>query len=201
MLQGISINWLPLDWLFAVAWIALCCANIASWTSNLLSLPGNWLILLFSGLFAFFYPEPLFIEPSTTLTNPQGIGVAGIAILVALALVGELVEFVASAAMAGKRGASRRAMALAVLGTMIGSILGALFAAPIPLLGPIFGALAGGAAGAFLGAILGELWKGKSLDEGIHVGKGALLGRLLGTTGKLCVGAIMIVGAAVDALY
>jgi uncharacterized protein YqgC (DUF456 family) len=92
-------------------------------------------------------------------------------------------------------------MALAVLGTMIGSILGALFAAPIPLLGPIFGALAGGAAGAFLGAILGELWKGKSLDEGIHVGKGALLGRLLGTTGKLCVGAIMIVVAAVDALY
>ncbi len=200
MLHWIPNNWIPFDWLFAVAWILLGCANVASWTSNLLSLPGNWLILLFCSLFAFLFPEPLFHDPSN-LANPRGIGLAGIAILVALALLGELVEFVASAAMAGKRGASRRAMALAVAGTMLGSILGALFAAPIPLLGPIVGALAGGAAGAFLGAILGELWKGKSLDEGIHVGKGALLGRLLGTTGKLCVGAVMIVVAAVDALY
>ena len=169
MFQWIPINWLPPDWLFAVAWIALCCANLASWTSNLLSLPGNWLILLFCGLFAFFYPEP-FVRDSSTLANPQGIGLAGLALLAALAVLGEFVEFMAGAAMAGKRGASRRAMALAVAGTMIGSILG-------------------------------ELWKGKPLEQGIHVGTGALLGRLLGTTGKLAVGAVMLVVAAVDALY
>jgi len=200
MFQWIPINWLPLDWLFAVAWIALCCANLASWTSNLLSLPGNWLILLFCGLFAFFYPEP-FVRDSSTLANPQGIGLAGLALLAALAVLGEFVEFMAGAAMAGKRGASRRAMALAVAGTVIGSILGAILAAPVPVLGPIVGALAGGAAGAFGGAILGELWKGKPLEQGIHVGTGALLGRLLGTTGKLAVGAVMLVVAAVDALY
>lgn len=200
MPHWIPHNWIPFDWLFALAWTLLGCANLTSWLSNLLSLPGNWLILLACGLFAFVYPEPMLPNPETSL-NPRGIGLTGLAILLALALLGELVEFVASAAMAGKRGASRRAMALAVAGTMLGSILGALFAAPIPLLGPIVGALAGGAAGAFLGAILGELWKGKSLDEGIHVGKGALLGRLLGTTGKLCVGAVMVVVASVDALY
>lgn len=113
----------------------------------------------------------------------------------------EIIEFVAGAAMAGKRGASRRAMALAVLGTMVGSIVGALFTIPIPIIGPVVGVLAGGAGGAFVGAWLGELWKGKTAQEGMHVGTGAMLGRLLGTSGKLIVGALMCVVAAIDAFY
>lgn len=191
------LSWLTSHWLytnmtwFALAWPLLCIANVLCWLTNLLSLPGNWLILLVCGLFAALFPE----------SNASGIGLAGLALLAGLAALGEFVEFIAGAAMAGKRGASRRAMALAVAGTMIGSILGAILAAPVPILGPIVGALAGGAAGAFGGAILGELWKGKPLEHGIHVGTGALLGRLLGTTGKLAVGAVMLVVAAVDALY
>jgi uncharacterized protein YqgC (DUF456 family) len=92
-------------------------------------------------------------------------------------------------------------MAMAVAGTMVGSILGAIFTIPIPIIGPIVGALAGGAGGAFCGAWLGEVWKGKTVEEGMHVGTGALLGRLLGTSGKLIVGAIMVVVAAIDACY
>jgi hypothetical protein len=125
----------------------------------------------------------------------------GVGILLVLAVLGEIIELVAGAAMAGKRGASRRAMAMAVAGTMVGSILGAIFTIPIPIIGPIVGALAGGAGGAFCGAWLGEVWKGKTVEEGMHVGTGALLGRLLGTSGKLIVGAIMVVVAAIDACY
>jgi hypothetical protein len=165
--------------------------NIVSWASNLLSLPGNWIIVLATAIYAYFFPE----------SETSGVGWLGIGVLVALAVAGEIIEFVAGAAMAGKRGASRRAMALAVVGTMVGSILGAIFTIPIPILGPIVGALAGGAGGAFCGAWLGEIWKGKSVEEGMHVGTGALLGRLLGTSGKLLVGAVMVVVATVDAIY
>lgn len=179
-------HWLSSLWLFL-----LCLINVVSWTSNLLSLPGNWIIVLATAIYAYFFPE----------SAGSGIGWMGLAILVALAIAGEILEFVAGAAMAGKRGASRRAMALAVVGTMLGSLLGAIFTIPIPVLGPIVGALAGGAVGAFCGAWLGELWKGKSVEEGMRVGTGAMLGRLLGTSGKLLVGAVMVVVATVDAIY
>ena len=187
-------NWMVLDWTVWLSWlwlVLLCAINLVSWLSNLLSLPGNWLIVLATAIYAYFFPE----------AASSGIGWMGIGVLVALAVLGELIEFVAGAAMAGKRGASRRAMALAVVGTMAGSILGAVFTIPIPIIGPIVGALAGGAGGAFCGAWMGELWKGKSVEERVHVGTGALLGRLLGTSGKLLVGAVMVVVAAVDALY
>ena len=178
--------WLWISWL-----VLLCVINLMSWSTNLFSFPGNWLIVLTTAIYAYFFPE----SPSS------GIGWLGIGILAALAVLGEIIEFVAGAAMAGKRGASRRAMALAVVGTMVGSIVGAIFTIPIPILGPMLGALAGGAAGAFSGAWVGEIWKGKSVEEGVNVGTGALLGRLLGTSGKLLVGAVMVVVAAVDALY
>ena len=54
------------------------------------------------------------------------------------------------------------------------------------------GALAGAAAGAFFGAYLGEAWKGRGTDMRIEVGWGAMIGRLLGTVGKLAVGGVMI---------
>jgi uncharacterized protein YqgC (DUF456 family) len=178
-------------WLWIVWLVLLCIINLLSWSANLLSLPGNWLIVLATAIYAYFFPESL----------TSGVGWMGVGILLVLAVLGEIIEFVAGAAMAGKRGASRRAMALAVAGTMAGSILGAVFTIPIPIIGPIVGALAGGAGGAFCGAWLGEVWKGKTVEEGMHVGTGAFLGRLLGTSGKLIVGAIMVVVAAIDACY
>lgn len=178
-------------WLWIVWLVLLCIINLLSWSTNLLSFPGNWLIVLATAVYAYFFPE----------SETSGVGWFGIGILLVLAVLGEIIEFVAGAAMAGKRGASRRAMALAVLGTMVGSIVGALFTIPIPIIGPVVGALAGGAGGAFVGAWLGELWKGKTAQEGMHVGTGAMLGRLLGTSGKLIVGALMCVVAAIDAFY
>lgn len=173
-------------------WVAiLTLVNIVAWLSNLLSLPGNWFLLAACGVYAWFFPE----------SAGGGIGWLGLAILAACAIAGEVIEFVAGAAIAGQRGGSRRGMALAVVGTAAGSMAGALVSLPIPLVGPILGALVGGAAGAFAGAWLGELWKGRTIAEGAHIGTGAMMGRLLGTSGKLLVGAIMVVLATVDAIW
>ena len=50
----------------------------------------------------------------------------------------------------------------------------------------------GGGAGAWGGAYLGEMWKGRSQPERLAAGKGALVGRVLGTFSKLLVGVIMV---------
>ena len=87
-------------------------------------------------------------------------------------------------------------MLLAIVGTVVGSILGAIVGVPIPIVGPIIAAVGGGALGAFVGAYAGETWKGKTSAESIAVGKAALIGRLLGTMGKLIIGAMMVVVTA-----
>ena len=46
--------------------------------------------------------------------------------------------------------------------------------------------------GALAGAMLGESWKGRDLDHGWLVGQAAFWGRLLGTAGKLAVGAAIV---------
>ena len=132
-------------WLWIVWLVLFCIINLLSWSTNLLSFPGNWLIVLATAVYAYFFPE----------SETSGVGWFGSGILFVLAVLGEIIGFVAGAAMAGKRGASRRAMSLAVLGTMGGSIVGALFTIPIPIIGPVVGALACGSGGAFGGAWLG----------------------------------------------
>jgi uncharacterized protein YqgC (DUF456 family) len=168
----------------------LILANATAWLSNALTAPGNWLIVAFTAFFAWFFPGE----------GERGIAWTTVAVLAAIAAVGEILEFAASAAVAGKRGGSRRGMALAIAGTLIGSIAGAFLTLPIPVIGPVIGAIFGGAAGAFVGAWAGESWKGKPMKEGYHIATGAMIGRLLGTAGKLLVGATMVVIAAVDAL-
>lgn len=170
--------------------VLLIVANVTAWLSNALSAPGNWLIVVFTAFFAWFSPGD----------GERGIAWTTVAVLAGIAAIGEIIEFVAGAAVAGKRGGSRRGMALAVAGTLIGSIAGAFLTLPVPIIGPVIGAVFGGAAGAFAGAWAGEFWKGKPMKEGYHIATGAMIGRLLGTAGKLLVGATMVVIAAVDAL-
>jgi uncharacterized protein len=161
-----------------------------AWFANVFALPGNWLMVGLSALFAFLFPA----SPGPGL-HWMTVGVAA-----ALALVGELVELAAGAAGARRSGASRRAMVLALVGTMIGSFIGAFVTIPIPIVGPILGAVGGGAIGAFAGAYVGETGLGRSTEQSLAAGKGALIGRLLGTAGKLLIGVVMFVVIAVDAV-
>lgn len=175
-------------YLWAIALVLACCVG---WLTTLLSLPGNWIIVGLAALFAWLLP----------ITGGRGIGWKTVAVLAGLAVVGEIVEFVASAAGAAKQGASKRGVALSMIGAVIGSILGLTVGLPIPILGSFVMALLGGAAGAFFGAYLGEAWKGRAHEERVAAGRGAFSGRIWGTVGKLAVGAIMLVIVAWDAFF
>ena len=167
----------------------LIAAGACAWLTNLLTLPGNWAVLALAALFAWLGPRD----------GSWGIRWSVVAILAALAVLGEIIEFAASAWGTARQGASRRAAMLSIFGAMVGSILGATAGLPIPVIGPIVGALLGGAAGAFGGAYLGESWKGRTHGESLLAGRGAFSGRLWGMAGKIAVGAVMVVVLAFDA--
>lgn len=182
----------PPTWVYWLGSLLLLLANIACWVATFVMLPGNWGIVVLAALFAFLLPE-----------QENGLGVSWWAVggVTGLAVVGELVEFAAGAAGAARQGASRRSLALSLIGAMAGSLGGALLGVPIPVVGPIVAALGGGALGAFAGAYLGETWKGRSGDDRLSISKAALVGRLLGTVGKLLVGIAMVAYVTVESLW
>ena len=170
-------------------WFYLCLAvptvllAAACWVSTLFTLPGNPAILALAAAWAWLMPKGEY---------GMGFSWGTVAVLGALVALGELIEFAAGAAGAKKEGGSRRGMALSIAGAMAGSLAGAAVGVPVPFAGPLIGAVGGGAAGAFGGAYLGETWKGRTSGEALQIGKGALIGRLLGTGGKLACGAVMV---------
>jgi hypothetical protein len=171
-------------------WAALLLVvNALLWFTTFFTLPGNWGIVGAAALFAWLAPHG----------EGQGISWTAVGVGVGLAALGEMVELVAGSAAAAQQGASRRAMVLALVGTVAGSVCGAIVGVPIPVIGPIVAALGGGALGAFAGAYLGETWKGRTSAERMAVGKGALVGRLLGTVGKAVLGAVIVVIVTFDA--
>ena len=176
------------------AWaLLLLLVNLGAWCLNLLTMPGNWTIVVATALFAWLVPSS---------ADTPHVSWAVVGLLVVLAIVGEVCEFAASAAGAAKQGASRRAIALSVVGAMAGSMIGiaAGVLIPIPIIGSLIGAVSGGALGAFGGAYLGEHWKGSPADQRQSVAEGAFVGRFLGTFAKLAVGAIMVVVATLDSI-
>ncbi|MEX0717522.1 MAG: DUF456 family protein [Planctomycetaceae bacterium] len=173
-------------YLWATLFVVVC---VLAWAANLFALPGNWGIVVAAALFAL----------GLGVVEGRGIGWWAVMWLLALAVVGEIVEFLAGAAGAKRLGGSRRGMALAVVGAVVGSVTGAIIGIPVPIIGPIVAAVGGGAAGAFAGAYLGEQWKGRTSADSVEIGKGALIGRLLGTVGKMAIGAIMLIVATIAA--
>src|SRR6187402_3530704 len=131
-------------WIYYIWAIALVLACGLAWMTTLVGLPGNWLIAIFAALFAWL----------VQLSNGRGITWTTVAVLAGFAILGEVVEFAAGAAGAAKQGASKRSVALAMIGAVVGSILGIGIGLPIPILGSFIMALIGGAAGAFFGAYL-----------------------------------------------
>ncbi|MCC7418666.1 MAG: DUF456 domain-containing protein [Planctomycetaceae bacterium] len=165
-------------------------ANLAAWTATLFGLPGNWFIVLMAAGYAYLMRDAV----------PQLTWHVVIATL-ALAVIGEGLELLAGVLGVKKLGGSRRGMIYSVIGTIAGSIVGAMVGVPIPVVGPIVGALGCGAAGAFAGAYLGEVTAGRHHDDRMAIGKAALIGRLLGTGGKLGVGLLMVILVAIDSFF
>lgn len=178
-------------WLYYALAVALVLASGVCWLTNLFSLPGNWALVGLAALFVYLVPA----------TTDRGVSWTTVAVLAALAVLGEILELAAGAAGAAKQGASRRAVVLSLVGAMAGSIGGAIVGVPIPIVGSLIAALVGGAAGAFAGAYLGETWKQRPHAAGMAVGKAAFIGRLWGAVGKFAVGAAMLGVLTVDALF
>jgi len=177
------------EWIYYLWAVLLVVGSLVAWLLNLITLPGNWIILGGAALFAWLLPEGA----------DRGVTWTTIIVLLILAIVGEVVEFVAGAAGAAKQGASRRAIVLSMIGAIVGSIVGISIGLPIPVIGSLIMAIFGAAAGAFVGAYLGEAWKGRDEPARTAAGRGAFFGRIWGTIGKFAVGAVMLVVVAWDA--
>lgn len=156
---------------------------ILFWAINLIGLPGNWMIIAIAVLWIFVGPEHYQFH--------WGI----LVILLLLAIVGELIEFLTSVLGTKKLGGSNRGATLSVVGSIIGGMAGAVFGIPfpIPLVGMLIGSILFAGVGAWIGATLGERWVGKPMKESVKIGGAAFLGRLVGTAGKLLVGSTMMV--------
>lgn len=148
------------------------------WVLNILSLPGNWLMIAAAALYY------LFISDDSAYT----FGLPVLLAMLALAVIAEIVESLAGAAGAARLGGSKRGAALAIVGSLIGAPVGAVIGVPIPLIGSVVGAILFAAVGAMIGAVLGDLWKGRDLDTSLEVGAAAFQGRLIGTVVKIALG-------------
>jgi len=178
-------------WVYYIWALLLVLASCVAWLTTLVTLPGNWLIVGLAALFAWLIP----------VDAHRGITWMSVAVLFGFAVLGEIVEFGAGAAGAAKQGASKRGVALSMIGAVAGSVLGLTVGTSVPVLGSFVLALLGGAVGAFAGAYLGETWKGRPSEDRVAAGRGAFAGRIWGTMGKLAIGAIMLVILAWDAFF
>jgi uncharacterized protein YqgC (DUF456 family) len=181
-----------MDWVaYAAAAFFFALGGIAV-LSLVIQAPGTWILL---GLaLALEWIDRLYLPPGDSRTFPGWI----LAACLALAVVGELIEFFAGAAGAKRGGGSRRG----VWGALIGGICGVFLFAPLFFFLPLFSTLCGALLGTFVGAVAGELSHQIHLKERQEVLRPALwatAGRVVGTTSKVAIGIAMWLTLSVSA--
>ncbi len=137
-------------------------------------LPGNWLIVISTCLFAWWRWDDSVFSIYTLIA------------IAVLAILGELLEFFGAMRGARKAGASWPGSIAALAGAIIGAILGT-FLIPILFLGTLLGACIG----AGLGAWAMEFSRGAKMHDSARYAVGAGLGKFLGITGKFAIGIII----------
>jgi uncharacterized protein YqgC (DUF456 family) len=140
---------------------------------NLFSLPANWMLI---GLaLAWKYAAPV----------PEQMTLRFFALLIGLALLGEILEFSFQAFKAKKYGSSTPGLWAGLAGAVAGAITGAHFFFGL-------GALPGALIGAWLGCYLVEILRGGGHQQAVRAAMGAMLGRFLGTVCKCAVGGVIL---------
>jgi uncharacterized protein YqgC (DUF456 family) len=150
---------------------------------TLLGLPGLWLMVGTVGAFAWLTQWDRYIGWPAMVT------------VLVLAILAEIVEFVAGAAGSAKAGGSKRGMAGAIVGGVVGGIALSIL---LPI--PVIGTLVGVCLGSFAGAFVVEVGIGKEVEHSMRVGIGAAKGRFWGTIWKLAFGVLILITAMVAAL-
>ena len=158
--------------------LVLCC--VVGLALIPLGLPGLWLMML--GVIGYGW-----------LTGFHTIGVTTIAIVLGLALLGEILEAWVGFGLARRYGGSNRAG----WGALVGGIVGALVGVPVPIIGSVIGAFAG----SFAGAALFEYSWSRIPGTAMRAGWGAMLGRALAAATKIGLGLMIAVLAGFAALH
>ncbi|MAB27716.1 MAG: hypothetical protein CMJ53_00270 [Planctomycetaceae bacterium] len=175
----------PMVWLDLIAVLIFMILGAGSISLVLIGLPGTWLLIgLAVGL---EFIQRLWAPTGSEWLIPWWVFI----IAVVVAIVGEVLEFLAGALGAKKGGASKRGMVGSLIGGLIGTVAGTILI-PIPIVGSLIGAIAGCGAG----AVIGELTaKGEvQLKDTIKPAAGAVVGRILGTLAKVpCAGIAWVV--------
>jgi hypothetical protein len=164
--------------------IVLILLNTAWLMLVIFGLPGNWLIVISTCLFAWWRWE-------------NGVfSIYTLAILVVLAALGELLEFSAGMIGARKSGASWPGSITAIFGAIAGAVVGT-FLIPIPF----FGTLMGACLGAGIGVWGMEFSRGKKMEHSVRYAVGAGLGEFFGITSKFILGILIWLTVAVAAFW
>ncbi len=161
-----------LTWLMAICFVAGL-ALVA------LGLPGLWVMVV--AVVAYGW-----------LTGFQRIGLTTIVVVLALAVVGEVIEAWLGFGLARRYGGSKRAGWGALLGGFVGAVVGV----PVPVIGSVIGAFVG----SFAGAVVFEYSKTAAAGASLRAGWGALLGRAAATAAKIAVGLVIAVVALFAAI-
>jgi len=166
-------------------WSVLLILLNAIWLALVVfGLPGNWLIVISTCLFAWWRADDAVFSIYTLI------------LITILAILGELVEFFSGMAGAKRAGAGWRGSIGAIVGAVTGAILGT-FLIPVLLLGTLIGACIG----AGIGAWVLELSGGRKMQDSVRYGMGAGLGEFLGITSKFALGVLIWLIVAVAAFW
>ncbi|MEM9409655.1 MAG: DUF456 domain-containing protein [Planctomycetota bacterium] len=168
-------------------------AIIFCWLTNLFGLPGNWFNVAICTIWF------LLIDSE----SHWHIGFWWIVLFVALAGIGELIEFGASVLGTKKVGGSRRAAVCSVIGSVVGGIGGGFIGLPFPIpgVGMIVGSVLFACVGAMVGGMVGEKWEGSEFDKSLKVGGAAAAGRFVGTMSKIAMGSAIVAICFLNLLF
>ena len=164
--------------------VLLLLVNLIWLAAVVFSLPGNWLMIITTVLFAWWQWDRGVFSIYTLMA------------ITALAVVGEILEFLGGMGGARKAGASWRGSIGAIIGAVVGAILGTLL---IPV--PVVGTLLGACVGAGLGTCLLEMQAGRDIERSVKSGFGAGMGVFIGTTAKFAAGVVIWLTIAVAAFW
>jgi uncharacterized protein YqgC (DUF456 family) len=166
-------------------WLSILVLLNALWlTLVLLGLPGNWLMVISTCLFAWWKWDERVFSGWTLVA------------IVALALLGELTEFLAGVVAAKGSGASWRGSMMAVFGAILGALFGT-FTIPVLFLGTVLGA----SIGAGLAVWATEIARGELAEHSLRRAVSAGIGQFVGTASKIMLGLVIWLVIAVAAFW
>jgi len=155
-----------------LALVLLVVLGLAGLAMIPLGLPGLWVMV--GGILAYGW-----------LTGFRSVGVATIAIVLGIALLGEILDNWLGFRFAKRYGGSTRSG----WGALIGSLVGAVIGVPVAIVGSVIGAFIG----AFLGAALFEYSASRHARVATRAGWGAVLGRVAAAAVKIALGMVIAV--------